>query len=125
VADFSVTVTNGAAFTAALEAVARQLPDLRGPLSDAGAQALTAARGGAPRRTWAMADAHSGSYTGRNRYTLTVAHPGAAPVHWGWPGHNIRRQPWVVATWNRDQHWSDRLVAGVQGLLDKEASKVR
>jgi hypothetical protein len=120
-----VRVVNQAAFDGALGALAKEMADLRAELTDAGAVALEAARTGAPRRTGAMAAAHEGTYRGRNRYSIVVAHPGASAVHWGWPGHGIRRQPWVVSRFNRDRHWEDRLADGLQAALDKEAAKVR
>jgi hypothetical protein len=120
---FSVEVTNQAAFDAALAGIAHDLADMAHPMADTGAAVLAAARAGAPRRTGRMADAHQGAYVGPNRYRITVAHPGANAVHWGWPRHGIRREPWVVARFWRDQTWSDRLAGGIQNLLDTHAGK--
>lgn len=119
-----VRFVNESAFVGLLADLGRELRDLHTPMTDAGTAMVSSARTGAPHRTGRMAASISGSYTGPNRYTLTVAHPGAAAVHWGWPGHGIRRQPWVVARWWKDQTWLDRAGAGVQSLLDTAAGKV-
>ena len=121
----ALEVTNQAAWDGLLRDMTRDLGDLKAPLTEGGAALLASARAGAPHRTGAMAAAHSGSYTGRNRYTITVAHPGAAAVHWGWPGHGIRRQPWIVARSWHDTAWLERATAGVQTLLDTAAGKVK
>jgi len=121
----TIEVRNLAAFDGALDGVARNLGDLRDAVTAAGAAAVESFKAGAPHRTGAMAAAHSGRYTGANRYDVVVAHPGAAAVHWGWPGHGIRRQPWTVARFHRQTTWADRLADGLQAVLDKEATKVR
>lgn len=120
-----VRATNGAAFFGALSGIATGLGDLREPLDGAGALIAAAARAASPRRSGAMAGAHTATrHGGRNRLRVTVATPYAAPVHWGWPDHGIRRQPWVVASFNRDTGWMDRLGDGVQtAVLDKAAAK--
>jgi hypothetical protein len=121
----TIEVTNAAAFEGALAGIGRDLGELRDAMTAAGATATESIRAGAPHRTGAMAAAHSGRYVGANRYEVIVAHPGAAAVHWGWPAHGIRRQPWAVARFHRDERWADRLADGLQSLLDTEAGKVR
>lgn len=118
-----VRATNGPAFFGALSAMAAGLADLREPLDAAATLVVAAARAAAPRRTGHLAGAHTVARSSRNRLRVTVATPYAAPVHWGWPAHGIRRQPWVVASFNRDTAWMDRMTAGVQADLDREAAR--
>lgn len=120
---YEVRVTNGAEFSAAMAALAHDMADLRAPLEGAGAAALAAARAACPRRTGTMASAHRGAYTGRNTFAMTVDHPGAAAVHWGWPAHGIERQPWMIAA-ARAGAVDERLGQGVQEVLDHQAGKV-
>src|SRR5215471_7521628 len=116
-------VTNAAGFASMLTGVVKGLGDMKGPLEAAGTVILPAARAAAPKRSGNLQAAHSGRYLGRNRWRLTVDVPYAAAVHWGWPAHGIRRQPWVVASFLRDQSWMERMDAAQQAALDKEAAK--
>lgn len=117
-------VVNGAEFANALDALQRDLGDLRAPLEQAGAEGLARARAACPRQSGAMAAAHRGAYTGPNTFAITVDHPGAAAVHWGWPAHNIGRQPWLIGAL-REPAVGEKLAAGVQEVLDHQAGKVR
>ena len=47
----------------------------------------------------------------------------AAVIHWGWPGHGIKRQPWLVATWLRDPGPMDAAADAVQADIDKAAAR--
>jgi hypothetical protein len=119
-----VEVRNRVAFDGMLTALQAGFGDMGGPvMAGAGTLIVAAARVGSPRRRGQMAARHSIALHGRNRLRITVDTDYAAPIHWGWPAHGIKRQPWVVATFNRDTAWMDRMEADAQKLIDQEAAK--
>src|SRR6516225_7563374 len=99
---YTATVTNAAAFDRALADMRHGLADLKAPLNDCAHQALVDAQAAAPRLTGRLAGAHRNLPAANNRVRLVVDTPYAAVIHWGWPGHDIRRRPWLVATWMRN-----------------------
>ena len=114
--------TNGPQFSAALTKALGAVSDLSRPLGAATPLWVGASQAAAPRRTGTMAGAITGRPQGRNRVRITVDTPYAAAIHWGWPAHGIRRQPWIVATFNRDQSWQDRMSDELQADLDAAAA---
>ena len=99
----SVEVTNGAAF----DGLPR--PQIRKTVSDP----RDAARGRRPRAGRRRPGGRPAPYRPAGRLApagpgrprpvrVTADTPYAAAIHWGWPGHGIRRQPWLVATWLRN-----------------------
>jgi hypothetical protein len=118
-----VKATNGPQFAAALSSALGTISDMTGPLGAASPLIVGASQAAAPRRTGNMAGSITARAQGRNRLRVTVATPYAAAIHWGWPAHGIRRQPWIVATFNRDQSWQDRMTDQVQSDLDAAAAK--
>lgn len=120
---YSAEITNAAAFDAALAAIHRDLADLAAPLRAAAAQLASDAAAVAPRLTGRLAGSHRVLPAGPNRVRVTADTPYAAPIHWGWPGHDIRRQPWLVAEWMRSERSRDKLADGIQTDIDKAAAK--
>jgi hypothetical protein len=120
--DLRVEVTNQAAFTAALEKIRRDLAAPHAALEATGRELQAASGPNAPRRTGRLAGSVSVQPAGQTRIRVTADVPYAAPIHWGWPGHGIHRQPWLVATWLRDRAPLDRLTREVQGGIDKAAA---
>jgi len=119
-----VRITNEAAFRSMLDGITADLREPKEPLDAVGAALLPAARDAAPHASGELASAHAGAYLGAGRWRLTVDTPYAAALHWGWPGHGIRRRPWVVATWLRNQdQYLERMADAQQKQLDKEAAK--
>lgn len=120
-----VRVANAAQFDAALSRMMADLRDAREPITAVGDGLLPAARTAAPHGSGALAAAHSGAFIGPGRFRITVDTPYAAALHWGWPGHGIRRRPWITATWLRNQdQYMDRMADAQQSALDREAAKV-
>lgn len=116
--------SNAGQLTAMFGAVAGDLANMSGPLAGVIALVVAAAEAGSPRRSGRMVGAHTGRVTGKARARVTVDTPYAAPVHWGWPSHGIKRQPWVVATFNRNTAWMDRMERDTQTNLDRRAGAV-
>ena len=118
-----VRPTNGTAFLRALTDVGTSLDRMDGPMAAVGQAVLAAARAGSPRRSGATAGAHRLEAAGRRRVRIVVNTPYAAVVHWGWPAHGIRRQPWVVATFNRNRAWEARMGDAIQKDIDHAAAR--
>ena len=122
--DFTVRVVNDAAFRSMMDGLVSDLREMRDPIDATAAAMLPDARAAAPHRSGELAAAHAGAYVGAGRYRITVNTPYAAAVHWGWPAHGIRRQPWVVATWLRNQsRYLDVMADATQTGIDKQAAK--
>jgi hypothetical protein len=120
---FTVEATNGPAFTACLDQIARDLADLTPELEATVRVLVGAAAAAAPHRTGRLASSHRVVPAGARTVRVTADTPYAAVIHWGWPGHGIRRQPWLVATWLRDRAPLDHLARGLQSGIDKAAAK--
>jgi len=116
--------SNAGQLTAMLHAITGDLANMTGPLAGVVGLVVAAAQAGSPRRSGRTVGAHTGRVTGPTRARVTVDTPYAAAVHWGWPAHGIKRQPWVVATFNRNTAWMDRLERDTQTGLDKRAGAV-
>jgi hypothetical protein len=108
-------------------ALAGLLADIKlatGPLGAIGTIALAAARQGAPVRSGRMRANHSAGPARGGKVRITVSTPYAAPIHWGSPRQGFRRQPWVVATFNRDEStWKTTAIDRMQADIDKAAAK--
>jgi hypothetical protein len=121
----TVEVTNAAAFDAMLRQINDDVTHPAGPSTAAGRSLISEAGPTAPRRTGRLAGAATVTPHGPGGARITVNVPYAAPVHWGWPGHGISRQPWLVATWLRDRKPLDTMTDAVQADIDKAAAKTR
>ena len=119
----SVRATNGPAFDAALDTMRRDLADVQGPLAAAARELASKAAASAPRRLGRLAGSHRVIPAGRNRVRVDADTPYAAAIHWGWPGHGIKRQPWLVATWLRDPGPLEAASNAIQADIDKAAAR--
>jgi hypothetical protein len=120
---YAVVVANGPAFEAAMTEIQRDLANPAGPLDATARATLDASRAGAPRLTGRLAGAGRVEEGGPGRARLLVDTDYAAPIHWGWPAHNIRRRPWVTAAFRRDPKPMAALAKGIQADIDKAAAK--
>jgi hypothetical protein len=120
---YDVEMTNLAAFSAAMAAIRRDVAEPKDGLNAAAAQAISDAQAAAPRLSGRLAGAHRALPAAGARVRLVVDTPYAAVIHWGWPGHGIRRQPWLVATWMRQRAPLDRMARALQSDIDKAAAK--
>jgi hypothetical protein len=122
--DISVDVVNGPAFTAALERMRRDLDQPKDPLEAAARHLVALAAAAAPHRTGRHAGSHRALPAGGRRVRVAAETPYGAPIHWGWPAHGIRREPWLVATWLRNPAPREAMTAQVQAGLDKQAATI-
>jgi hypothetical protein len=122
---FTVEASNAAGWDAMLRDIRGDLDHLADPTSTAATELVNAASPAAPRRTGRLAGAGHVTRNGGNGARITVDTPYAAPVHWGWPGHGISRQPWLVATWLREARPLDKMTDAVQANIDKAAERTR
>jgi hypothetical protein len=118
---YTVEVTNQAAFDAAMAAAAAAVADTTAELVTAGRQTISAAS--PPRRTGRMASSARVTQAGPNRARMTVDTPYAAPIHWGWPAHGIRRQLWLVAEWLRNPAPLEGMGRAIQEKFDRAAAR--
>lgn len=86
------------------------------------AAATVVGRQQAPRRTGALAATVRGS--GTNTAAVVRAGyarvPYAAPIHWGWAGHNIEPQPWIsTAAQDTEGVWFPIYQRAVQVIVDQ------
>lgn len=116
-------VTNAAAFEGALTADVDVVKDLKGPLGAAARELLSLAQAAAPHLTGRLAGAHRAQPAQASRVRIVADTPYAAVIHWGWPGHDIRRQPWLVAVWQRTPTPLAKMAESIQSALDKNAAK--
>lgn len=80
-----------------LRAAGVDLDELKAATAAAARIVLSAATAGAPRRSGALAGSGKQS-NARRRARITFGNarvPYAAPIHWGWPRHNIAAQPFA------------------------------
>ena len=119
---FTVEATNGAKFAACLDQIRSETAEPKAALDAAARQLVIAAAAAAPRRTGRLAGSHRVLPAAGKSVRVTADTPYAAPIHWGWPGHGISRQPWLVATWLRDRRPMDKAVEAVQAGIDKAAA---
>ena len=119
----TVEARNGPAFTACIDAIARDVAEPRDAVTAAGRELVTVAAAAAPRRTGRLAGSHRLVPATSKSVRVTVDAAYAAVIHWGWPGHNIHRQPWIVATWLRDRRPMDAATGAVQAGIDKAAAR--
>ena len=119
----TVRATNGPAFDAALSTMARDIADLQGPLAAAARELAAKASAAAPRRSGRLAGSHRVIAAGPKKVRVVADTAYAAVIHWGWPGHGIKRQPWLVATWLRDPAPMDAAAEAVQADIDKAAAR--
>ena len=119
----TVDAVNGAAYTAALAEMAAEADDPTDALNAAARELVAAATADAPRLTGRLAGAQRALPAAGRRVRVVADTPYAAAIHWGWPGHGIRRRPWLVATWERNPAPMDKAAESVQAGIDKAAAK--
>lgn len=107
-----------------LKQAVRDFDDLSIPGSAASRKILTAAKQAAPRRTGALANSHR-LVPAQGRTAGVSAGVHYAPViHWGWRGHNIEPNPWLIGaarrtepSWVQDYlAYADRTIGQVEGI---------
>lgn len=119
----TVEAKNGPAFQACLDEIRAQVTEPKAALSAAGAELIAEAAATAPRRTGRLAGAHRLLPRTGKSVRVTVDTPYADPIHWGWPGHGIKRQPWLVATWLRSSRPMTKATETLQAGIDTAAAK--
>lgn len=46
--------------------------------------------------------------------------PYGPPIHWGWPSHGIKAQPWITqAAQDTEPQWSAEFMTGVTKIIDQ------
>ena len=120
--DIRVDVLNGPQFENALKMAADAACQPKDGLEAAARELVAAAQAAAPKRTGRLAGSHRALSASTSRVRVVADTPYAAPIHWGWPGHGIRRQPWLVATWLRNPAPVNAMQAKIQDGLDKAAA---
>ena len=118
-----VDIKNQAAFTACLDAIRKAVDQPGDALNAAGRELVTAAAASAPKATGRLAGAHRLLPAAGRAIRIVADTPYAAAVHWGWPAHDIRRRPWIVATWLRNPAPLAKASSSLQTDIDKAASK--
>ena len=118
----TVEATNGPAFDNAIARMAKDLTDISGPLQAAARELAVKAQAAAPRRTGRLAGSHRVLPDGTKKVRVEADTPYAAVIHWGWPGHGISRQPWLVATWLSDPAPLNSMTGEIQSNIDKAAA---
>jgi hypothetical protein len=118
-----VDIKNQAAFTACLDAIRKSIDEPDTALNAAGRELVTAAAAAAPKATGRLAGAHRLLPAAGRAIRIVADTPYAAVVHWGWPGHGIRRQPWLIATWLRNPQPLEKASSSLQSSIDKATSK--
>ncbi|HZZ55699.1 MAG TPA: HK97 gp10 family phage protein [Trebonia sp.] len=121
----TVEATNGPAFQACLEEIRRDVAEPKEALAAAGAELVAEATANAPRRTGRLAGSHRLLPLTGKSVRVTNAAPYAAVIHWGWPAHGIKRQPWLVATWLRSTRPMVKATEAVQATIDKASARTK
>jgi hypothetical protein len=120
---YSIDITNKAAFDAMLADVAATFTDMREPLTAGARELLAEGQAAAPKRTGRLASSHQALGGEDRRIRIVATAPYAAPIHWGYPRHGIRRQPWLTATWLRSPNPMAKITDTVQSKIDRAASR--
>jgi hypothetical protein len=120
---YTIQIANKAAFDSMLADVTATFADMREPLTAGARELLAEGQAAAPKRTGRLAASHQALAGERQRIRIVATAPYAAPIHWGWPGHGIRRQPWLTATWLRSPTPMGKITDTVQGKIDRAASR--
>ena len=102
------------------------LADLRKPNMEAARIVSTASQPRAPRRTGALAGS---TRPGASRTSGTIRAGGARVpyanvIHWGWPAHNIKANPWLAETAAATEPvWVDAYWQMLDDVLDNLAGR--
>lgn len=118
----SITVEGGRDLRAALRKVADGTADLKSAHADAANIVAVAARSIAPRRSGRLAASVRSSGQARQGVIRAgkAAVPYAGVIHFGWPGHNIRPQPFLYdALDKRASEVIDRYEAAVDQIIHR------
>lgn len=90
----TVTVTGADRVASTMKSAARDLGDLSEANKAAAAIFVAASRPPAPKLTGRLAAATRPAFT-KTEAGFTNPEPYFGPIHYGWPAHNIRAQPFV------------------------------
>jgi hypothetical protein len=118
----TVEVVGGRQLRASLKAAGDDLSDLKDAHAEAANVVATTGRVTAPRRTGRLGSTVRGTGTKTQSVIRAgyAAVPYAGVVHWGWPAHNIKAQPWLAdAAASTEPRWFPVFVAEVQRILDR------
>jgi len=119
----TVEAVNGPAFAAALEDAKKAATEPKEALAALARVLVPAAQAAAPKRTGRLAGSHKAEAAEPSKVRVVTDTPYAAVIHWGWPGHGIRAQKWLVATWLRDPGPLDAATTKIQAGLDQASAK--
>ena len=119
----TVEAKNGAAFQTCLDQIRKDVAEPSEALAAAGRELIAEAAANAPKRTGRLAGSHRLLPGTGKSVRVTNSAPYAAAIHWGWPGHGIKRQPWMVATWLRSSKPMDKATETIQAGIDKAAAR--
>jgi hypothetical protein len=110
-------ITNATQLRRALKQVPDGLKDLTTLNLEVATIALSASR--PPVVSGQLAGSQSAHAT-RTKARIWVRAPYAAPIHWGWPHHNIRPNPWLsTGTQQSEPQWTEHFATGITTLVDK------
>lgn len=119
----TVTVLVGAdRFEGDLLKAAEMLEDLSIPMKQTASIILKTARTTVPRLTGALA---LSMIPQSDKMTATVSSPlvYASVIHWGWPGHNIEPNPWLLGAARKSEPiWVEKFhqyIEKVMNTMDK------
>jgi len=118
-----VQVIGADRLAATMHAAGRSLADMTDVNRRTAAGMANVSRSRAPRRTGRLAASTRAAAT-RSQATVTAGGPGvpyAGVIHFGWPGHNIRPQPWLYATLRASE---PAAVAAVDARIGQIMSKI-
>jgi hypothetical protein len=120
---YSIDFTNKAAFDAMLADVSAGFADMRDPLGAGARELVSEAQANSPKRSGRLAASHQALAADGKRIRIVATAPYAAAIHWGYPRHGIRRQPWLVATWLRSPNPMAKITDTIQARIDKAAAR--
>jgi hypothetical protein len=120
-----VEVEGGRELRRALKGVEDGLADLKATHAKISAMVTPVAQRDAPRLTGAL----SASIRGTGTAAAAIVRVGGravvygGPIHWGWPGHNIAAQPFLVEAGTETQPvWVGIYESDVQRLIDTQVT---
>jgi hypothetical protein len=115
-----VRLIGSARLISTLGRAGKDIADMRAGFEEAGKIAAQAAKSIAPRRSGALAGSITSESGGRNTATLTSPLIYAAPIHWGWPAHNIAENPFLMrGAEESETRWMGALEAEAQRICGR------
>lgn len=120
---YEINIKNQVAFDTALSEIAKSIREPRDALTAGAHQLLADAEAAAPKLTGQLAGSHRALAAEGKKIRIVVSAVYAAAIHWGWPAHGIRRQPWLVAVWQRSPAPLARMGDRIQAQIDSSAAR--